>query len=65
MTDTPKKSIRRTLEELKVQIDNSEILFVDQQGRLITNQTPVEVKGENSGTPNSQQPVKLKPFRWF
>ena len=68
MSNEAAKNARKSLEDLKRQLQTAQPVFVDSQGRLTTPEEEAmrqKVGGEDlEGGPKTGQ-IKVKPSRWF
>lgn len=67
MNQDAARNARKSLDELKRQLQNAQPVYVDSQGRLTT---PEEEAARNQYSNNQPVPpqsgrVKVKPSRWF
>ena len=62
MSNEAAKNARKSLEDLKKQLQTAPSVFVDSQGRLTT---PEEETLHGEGESNKTGYMKVKPSRWF
>lgn len=67
MSNEAAKNARKSLEDLKRQLQTAQPVFVDSQGRLTTPEE--EAMRQQSGAVDQTAPkngqIKVKPSRWF
>lgn len=65
MSNEAAKNARKSLEDLKRQLQTAQPVFVDSQGRLTTPEEE-EVRQNDDGGENTRTGhMKVKPSRWF
>ncbi|MBN9389711.1 MAG: hypothetical protein J0I20_16915 [Chloroflexi bacterium] len=64
MSNEAAKNARKSLEDLKRQLQTAQPVFVDSQGRLTTPEEERQ-KNEDDGETTKTGYMKVKPSRWF
>lgn len=68
MSNEAAKNARKSLEDLKRQLQTAQPVFVDSQGRLTTPEEEAMRQkngGDNHDGPKTTGQIKVKPSRWF
>lgn len=66
MSNEAARNARKSLEDLKRQLQTAQPVFVDSQGRLTTPEEEARQKNEGDDGENTRTGyMKVKPSRWF
>jgi hypothetical protein len=65
MSNVAAKNARKSLEDLKRQLQTAQPVFVDSQGRLTTPEEEERQKNDDDGEKTQTGHMKVKPSRWF
>jgi hypothetical protein len=65
MSNEAAKNARKSLEDLKRQLQTAQPVFVDSQGRLTTPEEEERQKNDDDGENTKTGHMKVKPSRWF
>ena len=65
MSNEAAKNARKSLEDLKRQLQTAQPVFVDSQGRLTTPEEEERQKNDDDGEKTRTGHMKVKPSRWF
>lgn len=65
MSNEAAKNARKSLEDLKRQLQTAQPVFVDSQGRLTTPEEEERQKSDDEADNTKTGHMKVKPSRWF